>query len=1616
MKFLYTLLFLLLGVVGFAQFNPPVDFESMTTLSDFGGNTSTVVTDPTNASNMVAQSIKGANAETWAGTTLGPPEGFDDAIPFNAAQTSMTVRVWSPDANIPVLFKVEDSTNGDIFTEIAVNTSVAMDWETLTFNFANANPALDLANNYDKASIFFNFGTDGATAGEKTYYWDDVELVPAPVIDSSVVDVIVNSPNHMTLETAVLAAGLEGVLSGPGSFTVFAPTDAAFAALPAGVLDALLMDPNGALTQVLLYHVLGAEVLSTDLSDGQMATTLQGADITVMIDGNNNVFINNAQVTAADISTDNGVVHVIDAVLIPPTPLDLPITFDDANVDYDLTDFGGNASSIIVDPTDSDNMVGQAVRTAGAEVFAGTTMGNNGLANAIPFSVTQSQMSVRVWSPEADIPVRLKVEDTANGAISVETEANTTVAMAWDTLTFNFNNNVMGTPPLDTANTYDKISIFFNFGASGVGEQTYYWDDVEFLPAPDSTVVDVVVNSPNHTTLETAVIAAGLADDLSGAGPFTVFAPTDDAFNALPAGALDALLMDPTGALAQVLLYHVLGAEVLSTDLSDGQMAATLQGANITVMIDGNNNVFINNAQVTAADIRTDNGVVHVIDAVLLPPLPVDLPITFEDGNVNYDLVDFGGNASSIVMDPTDPNNMVGQAVRTAGAETFAGTTMGGNGLANAIPFSAAQTQMTVRVWSPDANVPVRLKVEDAANGAISVETEVNTTVAMDWETLTFNFNNEAPGTAPINLANTYDKISIFFNFGATGVGEQTYYWDDVELVPLPDSTVVDVIVNSPVHTTLETAVIAAGLDDDLSGTGPFTVFAPTDDAFDALPAGALDALLMDPTGALAQVLLYHVLGAQVLSTDLTDGQMAATLQGADITVMIDGSNNVFINNAQVTAADILTDNGVVHVIDAVLLPPAQVDLPITFEDANVDYDLTDFGGNASSIVMDPTDPNNMVGQAVRTAGAETFAGTTMGNSGLATAIPFSDVQTSISVRVWSPDANTPVRLKVEDAANGAISVETEVNTSVAMDWETLTFNFNNEAPGTAPIDLANTYDKISIFFNFGATGVGEQTYYWDDVEFLPAPVIDSTVVDVIVNSPVHTTLETAVIAAGLDDDLSGVGPFTVFAPTDDAFDALPAGALDALLMDPTGALAQVLLYHVLGAQVLSTDLTDGQMAATLQGADITVMIDGSNNVFINNAQVTAADILTDNGVVHVIDAVLLPPARVDLPITFEDAGVDYDLTDFGGNISSIVVDPTDPNNMVGQAVRTAGAETFAGTTMGNDGLANPVPFTMTETKMKVRVWSPDADTPIRLKVEDATNPAISVETETNTTVAMAWETIEFDFSNEAPGTAALDLANTYDKISIFFDFGASGVGEQTYYWDDVEFGERVTVVDIVVNSADHETLETAVVAAELADDLSGAGPFTVFAPTDDAFDALPPNLLNVLLADPTGDLEDILLYHVLGAEVFSTDLTDGQMATTLQGEDITVTIDGSDIFINQALVTMADIETDNGVVHVINAVILPPTYVGVETLPAEEFGILVSPNPANSFVNIQFPEALNEEVRVTLFDLSGKVLSQSEVYDQLSQFNTSTLSPGTYFMRIDTSAASYYHKLMIAR
>jgi hypothetical protein len=159
------------------------------------------------------------------------------------------------------------------------------------------------------------------------------------------------------------------------------------------------------------------------------------------------------------------------------------------------------------------------------------------------------------------------------------------------------------------------------------------------------------------------------------------------------------------------------------------------------------------------------------------------------------------------------------------------------------------------------------------------------------------------------------------------------------------------------------------------------------------------------------------------------------------------------------------------------------------------------------------------------------------------------------------------------------------------------------------------------------------------------------------------------------------------------------------------------------------------------------------------------------------------PLAQVDLPVTFDDPGVDYTVIDFGGASTLVGADPDDAGNSVAITTKGAGAETFAGTVVGTgSGFANPIPFTATETQMSVLVRSPAAGIPVLLKVENA-DASIFAEVFATTTQADTWERLVFDFS-----TVGIDPSVSFVQAIIFFDFGQVGAGD-TYYWDDLRFG-----------------------------------------------------------------------------------------------------------------------------------------------------------------------------------------------------------------------------------
>jgi len=226
----------------------------------------------------------------------------------------------------------------------------------------------------------------------------------------------------------------------------------------------------------------------------------------------------------------------------------------------------------------------------------------------------------------------------------------------------------------------------------------------------------------------------------------------------------------------------------------------------------------------------------------------------------------------------------------------------------------------------------------------------------------------------------------------------------------------------------------------------------------------------------------------------------------------------------------------------------------------------------------------------------------------------------------------------------------------------------------------------------------------------------------------------------------------------------------------------------------------------------------------------------------------------------------------------------------------------------------------------------------------------------------------------------------------------------------------QTTVVDVIVNSETHTTLEAAVVAAGLVDALSGDGPFTVFAPTDAAFAALPAGTLDALLADPSGKLTDILKYHVVSGKVLSTDLMDGMTATTLLGKDVKVTINAQGVFINGAKVTVADIMADNGVVHVIDAVLIPEAATSVNNLKDGQQLFRIYPNPVstNLIIDLVGNKDLISETKVQIARINGQIVTSIPVNKSRISYNVSNLKSGMYLVIIKRNNQIHTEKVLV--
>ena len=601
------------------------------------------------------------------------------------------------------------------------------------------------------------------------------------------------------------------------------------------------------------------------------------------------------------------------------------------------------------------------------------------------------------------------------------------------------------------------------------------------------------------------------------------------------------------------------------------------------------------------------------------------------------------------------------------------------------------------------------------------------------------------------------------------------------------------------VHDTLVDALVLADLVSTLEGDGPFTVFAPTDQAFiDAnIDLSTFDT--DEEIAVLTDILLYHVYttGA-VYSADVTDGLTVAMANGDDASFTVT-NGTVMIGDATVSTADVMASNGVIHVIDKVLMPPADlVDIAAVAMSTGVQDSLvaalakanlvSTVQGDGPFTVFAPTD------QAFIDANIDLDAFTTEEDIATLTdillyhvysgAVYAADVTDGQAVEMVNGDyAQFTVSegtVMIEDAtvttadvmaSNGVIHVIDKVlmppapYTGIGICYNTAT----HMIVAGSTMEECNAYMYVEDFEMGGQMYTGcynTVSHALTDVtqviceSYMWTPPVD--IATTAMSTGIHTSLVAALSASELVATLQGDGPFTVFAPTDQAFADAGIDLATFTTDEDIATLTDILLYHVYSGSVNAAGVTDGLTVAMANGDDASFTV-SDGTVMVGDATVVLADVPASNGVIHVIDKVLMPPA---------------DLVDIAA-------------------------------------------------------------------------------------VAMS-----------------------------------TGV---------------------------HESLVAALVKADLVSTVQGEGPFTVFAPTDQAFIDANIDLDAFTTDEEIAALTDILLYHVYSGAVYAAGVSDGLTVAMVNGDDASFTVTDGTVMVGDATVTTADVMASNGVIHVIDKVLMPP-------------------------------------------------------------------------------------------
>jgi transforming growth factor-beta-induced protein len=634
------------------------------------------------------------------------------------------------------------------------------------------------------------------------------------------------------------------------------------------------------------------------------------------------------------------------------------------------------------------------------------------------------------------------------------------------------------------------------------------------------SIVEAAVATPSLSTLVSVLTMreySGILAALSGRGPFTVFAPTNEAF------ARAGINVNDVAAVTEVLKYHVISGAITSSVLSSSQSVTTLQGEKVLVTKTSSGRVFVNNdALVVTADVIASNGVVHLIDEVLITPSPTNqrrpsiveaaiatpslstLVSVLTMRQYSSILAALSGTGPFTVFAPTN------EAFARAGINVYDVATV-----TAVLKYHVISGAITSSALAPSQSVTTlqgeKVSVVKTSDGRVFVNNNAQVVVA--------------DVVATNGVVHLIDEVLmppslLYSNSAAT-------------LRP----SIVEAAIATPSLSTLVSVLTMreySGILTALSGTGAFTVFAPTNEAFARAGINVYDV------ATVTEVLKYHVLMGAVTSSALSSSQSVTTLQGEKVSVTKTSDGRVFVNGgAQVVVADVVATNGVVHLIDEVLMPSSFLN-----PDTEINAAIAEGAG-----WYDSGDREGCFSRYLVTALALR-----------------SSLRTDAVVQAQREGS-------AGDYSNGA--------------WT-----------------LRREFDR---FLGSGSSTSGRPS-----------------IVEAAIATPSLSTLLSVLTMreySGILTALSGTGPFTVFAPTNEAFARAGINVYDV------ATVTEVLKYHVLMGAVTSSALSSSQSVATLQGEKVTVTKYGGR-VFVNDrAMVVVADVVATNGVVHIIDEVLMPPS-----------------------------------------------------------------------------------------------------------------------------------------------------------------------------------------------------------------------------------------------------------------------------------------------------------------------------------------------------------------------------------------------------